>query len=154
MIMVGEHNRYECYGRYEITKRDSEFIIGNVSKDIELSEDIEANEIRADIEVQRGKNVRLWGLVKDCNKEPVPFAMVKLAREMKKDSKVFLKTIAQSICDHIGFFQFDICVTNGDIPLVVIIFVDKNKDGSESYDYGEEYNLCLKNSEKIIWLKH
>lgn len=150
--MVGAFDQYGCCGRCLITKDDCEFIIGNTSKEIDIDENIDAHEIRADIEVKRGRFIRLCGQVKDSNGDPVKFTLIKLAKELRKDSRLFYKCIGDSITDYCGFYQFDIYVPDDWIPVNVRVFVSKQSMGKEIDFNKNECNSCEEDTEQGTWI--
>jgi hypothetical protein len=119
-------SEYQYYGKCDVTKNDCDLIIGNVSKDIEITRDIDASDIRADLKVKKVRTIRLWGRVEDHNNKPVDNALVKLVREVKDsyDRKEYVG-VADSITDCNGFYQFSICVDENNIPAVFKVFVGK-----------------------------
>lgn len=149
--MVGAFGQYVCCGRCCITEEDCEFIIGNTSQEICIDENIDAEEIRADIEVKRGKYIRLWGQVKDSNGEPVKFTLIKLAKELRQDSRLFFKCIGDSITDDYGFYQFDICVSDDWIPTTIRVFVSSKSMGKE-IEFNENECSSCKEAEQGTWI--
>lgn len=99
---------YDCDCHAEVC--DS-VIIGNaVDLDLKKCD----SEVRADIKVGKEKNccVRVWGQVKDCEGKPVPDAQVKLLKSYYYHGKMDFEGIAHTTTDCMGFYQFDVCMTD------------------------------------------
>lgn len=138
-----EYQEKNIYSAECDVKTDScEIIEGNVSKEIEISRNTKACEIRADIEVHRRKTVRVWGQVRDCNGEPVKCAMVKLVKEVIECGNVRYEGIAHGITDCLGFYQFDICAMENCRSEKYRVFVSKQAVGEEIIIYSSECNPC------------
>lgn len=108
-----------------------EFIEGNVTKSIPIDKHTKACEIRADIEVDKKRTIRLWGQVRDCKWKPVSCALVKLVREVKKGCKTEYEGVAHGVTDCLGFYQFDICIPDDDSAYNYRVFVSKQATGKE-----------------------
>ncbi|MCY6958950.1 MULTISPECIES: hypothetical protein [Clostridium] len=148
---MGKNNEqyYEC-GQCETDNinKQGEFVLGNVTKEIEVTKDIEFSEIRADINVKKVKTLRVWGQVKDCDGKPVKNALLKLVRVVKDQcGKVEYVGVAHGVSDCLGFYQFDICVPHSCNANVYRIFVSKQALGKEGYITATECNPCLDNLE-------
>jgi len=108
-----------------------ETIEGNVTKPIQIGKNIKVCEIKADIEVNRRKTVRLWGQVKDCNGIPVRCALVKLVREITLGKYSRYIGIAHTITDCLGFYQFEIGIPEGDEKPKYRVIAGKAATGKE-----------------------
>ncbi|MBW4829583.1 MAG: hypothetical protein KZY61_09365 [Clostridiaceae bacterium] len=145
-----QYTEYTDCGRCdgEDTNTVGEFVVGNVTEEIEISKDIEFSELRADITVKKERTLRVWGQVKDCNGKPVKNALLKLVKEVKDGSgRVKYVGIAHGITDCLGFYQFDVCIPKGCTPIVYRIFASKQALGKEGYIKENECDPCL---EKFI----
>ncbi|MCT4605593.1 MAG: hypothetical protein N4A64_05705 [Marinisporobacter sp.] len=118
-------------GDVAVKPDNCEYVEGNVSKRIEVDKHTKACEIRVDIEVAKRKTVRLWGQIKDCKGKPVPCALVKLVKEVKKGCKIEYEGVAHGITDCLGFYQFDLCVPDDDYVYKFRVFVSKQATGKE-----------------------
>ena len=79
-----------------------QYVVGNsVDFDIEECD----SEIKADITVGHRETVRVWGQIRDCEGNPVPYAYLKLIKNGPNGSE----GIAHTITDCNGYYQFDIC---------------------------------------------
>lgn len=90
----------------ECKHEECEFVVGNTIKVDVGDEDCE---IRADIAVERRKTVRIWGQVVDLYGEPIREALVKLIKFKCSDGKAKLISIAHTVTDCKGFYQFEVC---------------------------------------------
>ncbi|MGL4740668.1 MAG: hypothetical protein ACRC41_07665 [Sarcina sp.] len=79
-----------------------QYVVGN-SVDFEI-DDCDA-EIKADITVGTRESVRVWGQIRDCDGNPVPYAYLKLIKETTQG----MFGVAHTITDCYGYYQFDIC---------------------------------------------
>ncbi|WP_409069571.1 hypothetical protein ACFLKB_08855 [Clostridium sp. FAM 1755] len=144
--MIKDNGQYNDCGKcYEDTKTSvGEFVVGNVTKEIEVSKNMQYSEARADLTVKKVRTLRVWGQVKDCDGEPVKNALLKLVREVKDDcGKIKYVGVAHGVTDCLGFYQFDICVPKECTPHVYRIFVSKQALGKEGYIKGNECDPCL-----------
>lgn len=87
-----------------------EAIIGN-AVDVDLKKG--DCEVRVDIKVGKKHCIRVWGQVKDCEGNPVNEALVKLLKPCYYHGKVEYEGIAHTTTDCLGFYQFDVCMTEG-----------------------------------------
>lgn len=86
---------------------DDSYVVGN-SVDFTVGKC--DSEIKADLTVGHRDSVRVWGQIKDCSGNPVPYAYLKLIK-INKNSQV---GVAHTITDCMGYYQFDICPCDGD----------------------------------------
>ena len=86
-------------------------VLGN-SIDVKLTDNITRNfsEIRADIPVSQYRSIRLWGQVRDCAGNPIPYALLKLVKSTNGNDYC---GIAHTTADCQGFYQFDLCPDDG-----------------------------------------
>ena len=102
-----------------------QYVVGN-SVDFDIDEC--DSEIKADITVGKRETVRVWGQIKDCDGNPVPYAYLKLIRT----SGNCMEGIAHTITDCNGYYQFDICrCTDGGNGTSFSILVGKAARGRE-----------------------
>lgn len=87
----------ECPGN-----EDDSYVVGN---SVDFTIDSCDSEIKADVTVSHRDTVRVWGQVKDCDGNPVPYAYLKLIRYTNNG----YQGVAHTITDCLGFYQFDIC---------------------------------------------
>ena len=130
------------YGECEVRPSDCEYVEGNVSKSIDVDKNTKACEIRADIEVERRRTIRVWGQIRDCQGRPVNCAMVKLVREIMDCGKKRYEGIAHGITDCLGFYQFDICIPENGKVEKFRVFVSKQAVGEEIVIEGTECDPC------------
>ena len=90
------------YNGNECDEYLKQYVIGN-SVDFEI-DDCDA-EIKADITVGKRESVRVWGQIRDCDGNPVPYAYLKLVKETNEG----MAGIAHTITDCQGYYQFDVC---------------------------------------------
>lgn len=100
---------------------DNAYLIGN-SVSFKVGDE---SEIKADLIVQYRETVRVWGQIKDCNGNCVPYAYVKLVRPTANG----YEGIAHTVTDCRGFYQFDICPCTDGCDFT--IFVGKAATGPE-----------------------
>lgn len=86
----------------QVCDADDSYIVGN-SVDFTVGKC--DSEIKADLTVGYRDTVRVWGQIKDCNGNPVPYAYLKLIKLCKNTQE----GIAHTITDCLGYYQFDIC---------------------------------------------
>lgn len=125
-------------------KKDCEHIEGNI---VEIDVKKDDCEIKADIEVDRKKTVRLWGQVKDCRGIPVNCALVKLVKKINVCGKPHLKGLAHTVTDCKGFYQFDICTPVHQEKFFII--VGKPAIGEERTINNPKCNPCKDKCECI-----
>ncbi|AOR24022.1 hypothetical protein [Clostridium taeniosporum] len=82
---------------------DDSYVVGN---SIDFTIDNCDSEIKADVTVSYRESVRVWGQVRDCSCQPVPYAYLKLIKVTSNGEYV---GVAHTIADCLGFYQFDIC---------------------------------------------
>jgi hypothetical protein len=90
----------------ECKHEECELVVGNTIK-VDIGD--EDCEVRADIAVERRKTVRIWGQVVDLYGEPVAEALVKLIKVKCSEGKTKLISLAHTVTDCKGFYQFEIC---------------------------------------------
>lgn len=93
---MSKHN--ERYYEYNIAS-------GN-SADLKIGEC--DSEIRADVVVNEYRSIRLWGCVVNCNGYPVPNALVKLLKIVRYEHGYNYVSVAHTVTDCDGLYQFDI----------------------------------------------
>ncbi len=104
--MRNYYNSNKAYDKKMYNKEeecgDNSYIVGN---SVDFSIDECDSEIKADLTVTTRSSVRLWGQIKDCNGDPVPYACLKL---IKNTNKGYVG-VGHTMTDCLGFYQFDIC---------------------------------------------
>lgn len=90
----------ETWNTYNNT--DDSYIVGN-SVDFTVGKC--DSEIKADLTVGYRDTVRVWGQIKDCNGNTVPYAYLKLIKVSKNGQE----GVAHTISDCLGYYQFDLC---------------------------------------------
>ena len=66
------------------------------------------SDIRADVVVSEHKSIRLWGQVKNREGLAVGNALVKLLKIIYSGSRIVYQSVASTISDSEGFYQFDL----------------------------------------------
>lgn len=122
------------------------------------------SEIKADIYVREFESVRLWGQIKGCNGKPVPYALLKLVKVIKKPCGTCeYHGISHSISDCQGFYQFDLCAKEKNAKYKILVSkavvgrerVILSNDGNcnacstPAYDPCREYKARLTYPDKI-----
>lgn len=101
-----EYNPYgkkcPCESPYVPNCTDDAYAIGN---SIDFSIDKCDSEIKADAVISYRNSVRVWGQIRDCDGNPVPYAYLKLVKLVDTT----YVGVAHTISDCMGFYQFDIC---------------------------------------------
>lgn len=90
---------------HKYTRNSWDSIEGNV---LEVDINKDDSEIEANVEVTRKRKVRLWGQVKDSTGEYVKCVLVNLIKQTYKNNKIEFESIAHTVTDCMGFYQFDI----------------------------------------------
>ena len=65
-------------------------------------------DIRADVVVSEHKSIRLWGQVKNKEGMAIGNALVKLLKIIYSGSRIIYQSVASTISDLDGFYQFDL----------------------------------------------
>ncbi|MEG2295357.1 MAG: hypothetical protein RSB96_01255 [Oscillospiraceae bacterium] len=122
------------------------------------------SEIKADIHVREFQSIRLWGQIKGCNGKPVPYALLKLVRVIKKPcGDCEYQGVSHSISDCQGFYQFDLCAKDKNAKYKILVSkavigrerIISTNDGNcnacspSSYDPCKEYNYRITPPDKI-----
>ncbi|MGL4772519.1 MAG: hypothetical protein ACRC2K_03045 [Clostridium sp.] len=84
---------------------DDSYVVGN---SVDFTIDKCDSEIKADVTVAYRDTVRVWGQIRDCQGNPIPYAYLKLI----KCTSAGYFGVAHTISDCLGFYQFDICPCN------------------------------------------
>lgn len=130
--MVDLDKQYEYYGKCQITNKDCQMSVGNATRRIKIDKDIQTNIIRADLEMEQVRTIRIWGQIKDYKGKSVSNALVKLVREVTDDlGRIEYIGVAHGITDCAGIYQFDICAPQESIPATFRIFVNTQALGHE-----------------------
>ena len=85
-------------------------VYGN-SVDFTLTHDVinRFSEIKQDVPVKTYDSIRLWGQVKDCDGNPIPYALLKLIRSRGDAHFSYYTGVAHTTADCQGYYQIDVC---------------------------------------------
>lgn len=104
------------------------------------------SEVRADVVIAKENNIRLWGIIKDCDGNIVEHALVKLIEITESNCQRIYKGIAHTVSDCQGFYQFDLCSQNPCVKYKVVVGFANT--GSEKEITINDCNPCCEESSK------
>ncbi len=133
----GGKGRSECL-KEQPKRSNRSYIIGN-SVNVEIGRC--DTEVKAKIVVQERDSVRIWGQVVDCNNCPVPYALVKL---LKEGCNCELKSVAHTMTDCTGCYQFDVCPERDGAEFVILAGKDaESRESVASSGIADNNCRCL-----------
>lgn len=150
-VTCTNENNETCNNDCLLTNQDNHQIIGNISKNINIDQDIKVNQIRSDLQIETVNAIRIWGKITDQNECPVKNALVKLVLELENtENKLQYRGIADCITDYEGFYQFNVPTTHISPPATFKIFAGKQTLEHDINIKKIEYTPCATETIKSI----